>query len=60
MWGETHPGDSNTLQHGISAAVLNPETSNLIQTRHPYTGNLNKETSGDGENASLRCADVVG
>ncbi len=28
-------------------ALFNPKTSNLIQKRHPYTGNLNSGTSGD-------------
>ncbi len=30
-------------------ALFNPETSILIQKRHPYTGNLNSETSGDSK-----------
>ena len=34
------------------------ETSRLIQKRHPYTENLNSETSGD-KNAFLRCGDLV-
>ena len=41
-------------------ALLNPEMSLLIQKRHPYTGNLNSETSGDSKNASLHCGDVLG
>ncbi len=31
-----------------------------IQKRHPYTGNLNSETSEDSENAFLHCGDVSG
>jgi len=34
-------------------ALFNPETSILIQKRHPYLGNLNSETSGDSKNALL-------
>ncbi len=41
-------------------ALLNPETSVFIQERHPYTGNLNSETSGDSINAFLHCGDVLG
>lgn len=33
-----------------SFALFNPEPSILIQTRHPYTGKLNTEASGDSEN----------
>ena len=32
----------------------------LIQKRHPYTGILNRETSGDSKNAFLHCNDVSG
>ena len=32
----------------------------LIQTRHPYTENLNSETSEDSKNAFLDCGDVLG
>ena len=42
------------------AALLNPETSILLQKRHPYTGNLNRETSGDSKNAFLHWGDVLG
>ncbi len=42
-----------------SAALFNPETSILIQKRHPYTGNLNRELSGDSKNAFLHCGDVL-
>ncbi len=31
----------------------------LIQKRHPHTGNLNSETSGDSRNAFLHCGDVL-
>ncbi len=34
-------------------ALINPETSTLIQRRHSYTGNLTSETSGDSRNAVL-------
>ncbi len=30
-----------------------------IQRRHPHTGNLNSETSGDSENAFLHCVVAV-
>ena len=35
-----------------------PEKCILIQKRHPYTGNLNSETSGDSKNTFLHCGDV--
>ncbi len=41
-------------------ALFNPETSILIQKRHPYTGNLNSETLGDSKNAFLHWGDVLG
>ena len=35
-------------------ALFNPETSiSTDMSCHPYTGNLNSETPGDGENALL-------
>ena len=34
-------------------ALLNPETSILIQKRHPYTRNVNSETLRDSKNAFL-------
>ena len=40
-------------------ALFNPETPILIQKRHPYTGNLNSETSGDSKNGFLHCGDVL-
>ncbi len=42
-----------------TTALFNPETSILIQKRHPYTGNLNSETSGDSKNTFLHCGDVL-
>ncbi len=39
-------------------AVFNPKTSIFIQRRHPYTGDLNSETSGDSKNTFLHCGDV--
>ncbi len=42
-----------------AVALFNPEMSNLIQKRHPYTKNLNSETSGDSKNALLHCGDVL-
>ena len=41
------------------AALFNPETSILIQKRHPYTGNLNLETPGDSKDAFLYWGDVT-
>jgi len=58
---------SQSLTHGMTwlpsllimaSALFNPETSISIQKRHPYTGNLNSETSGDSQNAFLHCGDV--
>ncbi len=42
-----------------TAALFSPETSILIQKRHPYAGNLNSETSGDSKNTFLHCGDVL-
>jgi len=39
-------------------ALFNPDTSILIQKRYPYTRTLNRDMSGDSENALLHCADV--
>ena len=39
-------------------ALLNPETSILIQKRHPYTRNVNSETLRDSKNAFLHWGDV--
>jgi len=41
-------------------ALFNPEMSNLIQKRHPYTGNVNSETPGDSETAFLHWGDTLG
>ena len=41
-------------------ALFNPESSSCIRKRHPYTGNLNSETSEDSKNAFLYCGDVAG
>ncbi len=41
------------------SALFNPETSILIQKRHPYTGYLNSETLGDSINVFLHCGDVL-
>ncbi len=41
-------------------ALLNPETSILIQKRHSYTRNLNSETPGDSKITFLHCGDVLG
>ena len=51
-------GKDNCCSHGLQQALLSPKTSVLIQKRHPYTGNLNRETSGDSTNAFLHCGDV--
>ena len=40
--------------------LFNSETSNPIQKRHPYTENLNSETSGNSRYAFLHCGDVLG
>ena len=45
--------------YGANTAFLDPDTSILIQKRHPYTGNLNRETSGDSKNVFLLCGDVL-
>ncbi len=53
-------GGGESQVHVENAALLNPATSTLIQKRHPYTGNLNSETSGDSKNTFLHCGDVRG
>ena len=40
-------------------ALLNPETSILIQKRHSYTKNVNSETLRDSKNAFLHWGDVL-
>ncbi len=42
------------------AALLNPNISKLIQKCHPYTVNLNPETSRDSKNVFLHWGDVAG
>ncbi len=32
----------------------------LTPKRHPYTGNLNRETTGDSKNVFLHCGDILG
>ncbi len=43
-----------------SAALLNPETSMLIQTCQPYTGNLNSHMPGDSKSTYLHWGEVKG
>ena len=45
------PNMSSRHEQVHLTAVLSPETSILIQKRHPYPGNLNSETSGDSKDA---------
>ncbi len=40
-------------------ALFNPETSMLVQKRHPYTGNLKSETPGHRKSAFLHWGDVA-
>ncbi len=40
-------------------ALSNPITSIVPQKSHPYTGNLNRETYGDGRNSFPHCEDVL-
>ncbi len=37
---------------------FDPKKFILVQKRHPYTGNLNSEMSGDSKYVFLRCGDV--
>ena len=37
---------------------LNPNPFVLIQKHHPYTGNINSETSRDSKNAIAHCGKV--
>ncbi len=39
-------------------ALSNPKMSIVSQKRHPYTGILNSEMSGDSKNVFLHCGDV--
>ena len=41
-------------------ALFNPEPSTSTQQCHPYTGNLNSQTSGDSQNAFLHWGDALG
>ena len=41
-------------------SLFNHKTSILNQKRHPYSGILNRETSGDSKNAFLHRGDVLG
>ena len=41
------------------ALLTSSKTSIVVQKRHPYTGNLNSEVSGDIKNAFLPCGDVL-
>jgi hypothetical protein len=50
----------SVMQAGTCIALVRPEMSNLFSKRHPYTGNLDSETSGDSKNAFLHCGDVRG
>jgi len=43
----------------LPLALFNPKTSISIQKSHPYTGNINSQTSGDSKNAFLHCQDVL-
>ncbi len=45
---------------GLQPALFNPEMSILIQKCDPYTGNLERETSGDSTNAFLHWGDFLG
>ncbi len=56
---ETALLESGFQVSGGTPALFNPETSILIQKRHPYTGNLNSETPGDSKNAFLHWGDVL-
>jgi len=42
------------------AALFHPKTFIWNQKRHPYTGNLASETSGDSKFVFLHCGDVFG
>ncbi len=52
-------GKDKCCSHRHQQALLGPEKSVSIQKRHPYTGNLNRETSGDSINVFLHCGDVL-
>ena len=54
-------GDDMVIFYSIipPLVLFNLEMSNSIQKRHPYTGNLNSETSGDSNNTLLHCGDAL-
>lgn len=62
LWRGPARPHSNTFTGAASVvywkALINLETSFLIQKRHPNTGNLNSERSGDSKNTILHCGDV--
>ncbi len=45
---------------GSTASSVQSETAILFQKCHPYTGNPNRETSGDSTNAFLDWGHVLG
>lgn len=47
------------LQTADTVALSNPKTSILIQSHHPYTENMNPETSGDSKHTFLHCGDAL-
>ena len=47
------------LQTSHITALFNSKTSIVIQKRHPYTENLNSETSVDSKYAFSHCGDVI-
>ncbi len=49
---------SSILPMAARQTLFNPKTSIPSQKRHPCTGKLNSETSGDSKNAFPHCADV--
>ena len=49
----------DSLTPDLSASLFNPETSIPTQRHHPYTGSSISETSGESDNASLQCGDVL-
>ncbi len=42
-----------------TSGSFQPRNVYSIHKRHPYTGNLNTETSGDSKDAFLHCGDVL-
>jgi len=39
---------------------FHPKTSFMYQKRHPYSGNVNSETSADSKNVFVDCGDDLG